>query len=337
MMALVLCGALAARSVVGQEPATSAAPRVETSLLLFAGSPAGLWRSTNWGGNWDRVTAVPVKDCGAVHSILSVGSRVYLAAQAGLFTSDDFGQTWAASGLTTPAHVVLPSRYPQADPTVFVGTAEGLMKSEDAGRTWKPTPLTGMAVTHLEWPGPALVVGTAHGVRVSLDAARTFDAPGTGLPDGPVGGLALSSYYPVDPVLFASVGDKGVFRSADGARTWTSVGLAGHTVSDLVWLGPLLYAVSNQGFHRSVDGGRNWIRTSEGLPPGLIPRRVLFPLAPGSGAEAFLATDRGVFRTADGGERWMDAGLRGQSVSCVNTFPPPSETTTLGKNKKKRR
>jgi photosystem II stability/assembly factor-like uncharacterized protein len=331
--ALALAGALFARAVVGQEKA----PPVATSLLLFAGSPSGLWRSLNWGGSWERVTAAPVKDCGAVNSILALGSRVYLAAQAGLFTSDDFGQTWAASGLTTPAHVVLPSRYPQADPTVFVGTADGLLKSEDAGRTFKPTPIAGMAVTHLEWPGPALVVGTAQGVRVSLDAAQSFAPPGAGLPEGAVGALALSSYYPVDPVLFAAVGDKGLFRSGDGARTWASAGLAGQTVSDLVWMGPLLYAVSNQGFHRSVDLGRTWIRTSEGLPPGTTPRRMLFPLAPDSGAEAFLATDRGVFRTADGGERWMDAGLRGEPVSCVSTFPPPSETTTLGTNKKKRR
>ena len=67
-----------------------------------------------------------------------------------------------------------------------------------------------------------------------------------------------------------------------------------------------------------------------------MPRRILFPLAPASGAEAFLATDRGVFRTADGGERWMDAGLRGEAVSCVSTFPPPSETT-VNNTKKKRR
>ena len=331
--ALVLTAALGARAVFGQQQA----PPVVTSLLLFAGSPAGLWRSLNWGGNWERVTAAPVKDAGPVHGILAVGSRVYLAAQAGLFTSEDFGQTWAASGLTSPAHVVLPSRYPQADPTMFVGTADGLMKSEDAGRTWKPTPITGMAVTHLEWPGPALVVGTARGVRVSLDVAQTFQAPGTGLPEGAVGALALSSFYPVDPVLFASVGDQGVFRSGDGARTWVPAGLTGHTVSDLVWLGPLLYAASNQGFHRSVDGGRTWMRSSEGLPPGVTPRRLLFPLAPDSGAEAFLATDRGIFRTADGGERWMDAGLRGESVSCVSTFPPPSETTVGKNNKKKRR
>jgi photosystem II stability/assembly factor-like uncharacterized protein len=334
LLGLVLVAVQSGRLVRGQEPSPKPAPPVATSLILFAGSPAGLWRSNNWGGTWERVTVAPVKDCGPVHGILAVSSRVYLAAEAGLFISDDFGQTWAATGLTRPAHAVLPSRYPQSDPTLFVGTADGLLKSEDAGRSFKPTPLRGMSVTHLEWPGPALVVGTAKGVRVSVDAAESFGAPGTGLPEGAVGALALSSYYPVDPVLFVSVGSQGVFRSGDGARTWAPAGLSGQAVSDLVWLGPVLYATSDQGFQRSVDGGRTWLRTSEGLPKELQPRRLLFPLAPDSGAEAFLATNRGVFRTADGGERWMEAGLRGESVSCVSTFPPPSETT-LGKKKKR--
>jgi photosystem II stability/assembly factor-like uncharacterized protein len=327
--ALALAGALFARAVVGQEKA----PPVATSLTLFAGSPAGLWRSTDWGGSWKRVTASPVKDAGAVHGILALGSRVYVGAEAGLFISDDFGETWSASGLTVPAHVVLPSRYPQADPTVFVGTAGGLFKSEDAGKTFKPTPIAGTAVTRVEWPGPALVLATGTGVRVSMDAASTFTGPGQGLPEGPVGALALSSFFAVDPVIFASVGQEGVFRSGDGGRTWARAGLAGQAVTDLVWLGPILYAVSAQGLHRSTDIAQTWSRLGEGLPQGTVTRRILFPLAPGSGAEAFLATDRGIFRTGDGGERWLDAGLRGEPVTVVSTFPPPSEMSLTGKKR----
>ena len=104
-------------------------------------------------------------------------------------------------------------------------------------------------------------------------------------------------------------------------------------MTDLVWLGPILYAVSDQGFQRSLDNGRTWTRVGEGLPRDAGTRRILFPLAPDSGTEAFLATDRGVFRTADGGERWMSAGLQGEPVSTVSTFPPPPKMP----NKKRRR
>ncbi len=316
------------------EKATERAPSVVTSLTIFAGSPAGLWRSTDWGGAWTRVKDAPLGDAGAVHGILALGSRVYVATATGLFTSQDFGQIWKATGLTEPAHVVLPSRYPEADPTIFVGTEGGLQKSTDGGGTFK-TALGGTRVTHIEWPGPALVVGTGLGVRISTDAGITFGAAGAGLPVGPVGGLVLSSFFAVDPVIFAAIGDRGIFRSRDGGKTWALVGLAGQTVTDLGWLGPILYAVSAEGLHRSTDVGATWTRIGEGLPSGVVTRRILFPLAP-SAAEAFLATDRGIFRTADGGERWMDAGLRGESVTCAGTFPPPSPLLP-NKNRQKRR
>ena len=89
-----------------------------------------------------------------------------------------------------PVYAVLPSRYPGADPTVFVGTAEGLFKSTDAGRTFQPTPVSGVAVTRIEWPGPDLVLATANGVLVSPDGGQTIRS-GVGLPAGPVPRCAL--------------------------------------------------------------------------------------------------------------------------------------------------
>ena len=53
----------------------------------------------------------------------------------------------------------------------------------------------------------------------------------------------------------------------------------------------------------------------------MVPVRLLFPLAPDSGAEAFVGTDHGVYRTADGGMRWASAGLKDETVLCVGTFP----------------
>ena len=61
------------------------------------------------------------------------------------------------------------------------------------------------------------------------------------------------------------------------------------------------------------------------------PSRLLFPLAPAAGLEAFLSTDRGVFRTADAGVHWQRSGLNGKEVFLVATFPPPEPLTTKGK------
>jgi hypothetical protein len=49
----------------------------------------------------------------------------------------------------------------------------------------------------------------------------------------------------------------------------------------------------------------------------------MFPLAPAAGLEAFLATERGIFRTIDAGEHWQPSGLADQVIHDVATFPAP--------------
>jgi len=247
--------------------------------------------------------------------------------------SEDFGVAWSEVALGTPVLAVLPSRYPQSDPTVFAGTSSGLLRSDDAGRNFRPTSLTGTPVNRLEWPGPALVVATGRGVLISEDAASTFAPPGQGLPAGEVRALALSSFFAVDPVLFAGVGTAGVFRSRDGGRTWRASGLDGDTVHDLVWLGPILYAATDRGLFRSEDAGEKWAPLGEGLS-GRAALRLMFPLAPGSGAEAFVGTDDGVYRTTDGGLHWVKSGLPGERILSLATFPPPAPSP--GGRRKKR-
>lgn len=316
-------GALAA--LLGLSTAwTQEGGQVVTSLTLFAGTPSGLWRSTSWGQKWERVVGRPegvsLAEAGTVRGILPVGRQVYVAAETGLYFSEDFGQTWKKLGLEVPVYTVLPSRYTNADPTVFVGTADGLYKSADAGKTFAPTVLRGTPVTRMEWPGPALIVTTGQGVLVSQDGALSFSA-GAGLPEGTPHGLAVSSFFARDPVLFTAVGSAGVFRSADGGRSWNAAGLEGHTVRDLVWLGPILYAASDEGLFRSDDAGQKWV-----LATGLAARpaiQILFPLSPDSGLEAFLAYEDGILHTTDGGAHWKAAGAPEDRVLTLATFPPP--------------
>jgi photosystem II stability/assembly factor-like uncharacterized protein len=322
-----LLAAAGAAALLAAAPGSGQQGAIVTSLTLFAGTADGLWRSTNWAGSWERVvgrtTGVRLDGLGAARAIAPVATQVWLGGDGGLYFSEDFGDTWAPLSLVPGIRAVLLSRWPAADPTVFVGNGEGLFRSRDGGRTFTPTALPGGAVHRLEWPGPALVVACDRGVLVTKDEGARFEGPGPGLPGGPIRAIALSSYFAIDPVLFAAPAAGGVFRSSDGGATWTATGLSGEVVGDLVWLGPFLYAAGESGFHRSQDAGASWTRLA--ASPGR-PSRLMFPLAPAAGLEAFLATDRGLFRTMDAGEHWSPAGFAGQEVITVATFPPPDSS-----------
>lgn len=317
-----------------------------SSLTLFAGTASGLWRSPDWGTTWLRVlgrgAGASLDKVGPVRCIVPLGPQVYIVADTGVFISFDFGETWKRVAEGAQCNAFLTSRYPQADTTLFLATPSGLLRSradlllkpEDTPRSFEATSLSGMQVSRLDWPGPALIAGTAKGVFVSLNSGDTFAPAGEGLPPGDVRALAASAYFAVDPALFVAVGREGVFRSADGGRHWSPAGLTGRRVNDLVWIGPILYAATDEGPFRTDDLGKTWSELRQGVA-GRSALRLLFPLLPASGAEAFLGTDRGVFWTGDGGLNWRPTGdlLQKEEILALATFPAPDKTTRAKRKK----
>jgi photosystem II stability/assembly factor-like uncharacterized protein len=302
-----------------------------SSPTLFAGTGEGLFRSTDWARTWKRVegtfSGAKLEGLGAARALVLLTTQVWVGGD-GIYVSDDFGDSWAARARTRGIALLLPSRWPQSDATVFAGTGFGLLRSRDGGKTFEATALGGAGVYRAEWPGPALVVACDRGVVVSTDEGQSFTGPGDGLPKGPVRAMVLSSYFAADPVMFAAPDSGGVYRTKDGGATWKSVGLEGERIGDFAWLGPFLYAAGDAGFYRSEDAGATWTKLS--ASPGR-PRRLLFPLAPAAGLEAFLATDQGLYRTPDTGAHWEPAGFQGQEVLVVATFPPPETLTVPGR------
>lgn len=336
-------GLLAALLLLAPPPAPAQVPARDTSvvttLTLFAGTTRGLFRSRDWGESFELVVGRspgdPLDRLGPVGCILPQGPPVLVGADSGVYYSPDFGETWKRLAESGPCQTLLGSRYPLADRTLFLGTPAGLLRSspeiftpEEAPRVFAPTAVAAGRVARVEWPGPQLFVATSLGLFVSSDAGATAAPVGrdavAALPEGEVTALAVSAFFAADPALVVAVGTLGVFGSGDGGRRWSAAGLAGRRVNDLVWLGPFLYAATDRGLFRTEDLGRNWVALDAGIE-GRAATRLLFPLAPASGAEAFLGTDRGIYWTGDGGLHWrsLAPNLAGETIRVLATFPPP--------------
>ena len=196
----------------------------------------------------------------------------------------------------------------------FGGAAGGVWKSTDAGNNWKPifdeqkiASVGAMAVA--ESDHNVLYVGTGEactrgnitfgdGVYRSVDAGRTWK--NVGLRDTRQIGAVIVHPSNPDVVLVAALGhafgpntERGVFRTADGGRTWTRVLYKDQDTGaiDVVFdpTNPnIVYASlwqmrrqpwyfssggSGSGLYKSTDGGITWSQLQgHGLPEGMLGR-----------------------------------------------------------------
>ncbi len=266
---------------------------------------------------------------------------------------------WRSIGPPRSGYVSAPAGVPGDPTTYYVGLPEGgVWKTTSAGTTWKPI----FDAVHVASVGAVAVapsnhdvvyVGTGNqsgwsftpgkGVYKSTDGGRTWTNSG----------LAASQYIAgivVDPrsaetVLVAAQGprpagpagapadaasttaERGVYRTADGGKTWTRVlpadGSAGATDVYLDYGDPqMAYAMlaggQGPGAWKSTDGGATWQPVgARGLPEGA--RITAFALASnthgrrlyavagtgGRGAVGRGPGSRALYRSDDGGDSWV--------------------------------
>ncbi|HLJ22931.1 MAG TPA: YCF48-related protein [Candidatus Acidoferrales bacterium] len=159
---------------------------------------------------------------------------------------------------------------------VFLGTADGhIFGSEDSGAHWT---LLGRASSSLDAVITAIVVDPRDGNVLFASSWRR---------DAATGG--------------------GVFRSADGGRTWKEAGLAGQAVRALA-MAPsdsnVLVAGTLDGVYRSRDAAKSWERIS---PEHDAELRNLDSVAidPRDPQILYAGTFHLPWKTADGGRRWL--------------------------------
>lgn len=276
---------------------------------LLAGSAGdGLFRSDNGGGTWQRVEDIPATFVSGLWFDPAAGSLAYAQTRMGLYRSDDGGLRWqlVEAELDGRADALLPG--PSAGEALLLTNAGRVFATADGGRTWQPQ-------------GALTRPGTAHGLwRLArtngiILAAATYaglwrgDARGERWqpwPDAPghpmVNDLALAA----DDSLYLATAT-GVYRSDDGAATWTqrNIGLpagAVLSVASAPSAPQVLYAgTEGRGLYRSDDAGYTWHATALKVPT--VPGLWVDPADPDH--VLIRAAFERVYESRDGGSTWQ--------------------------------
>jgi len=240
--------------------------------------------------------------------------------------------------------------HPEHPTTWYVGVSSGgVWKTVNAGVTWKPIfdsyGSYSIGAVTVDPSDPLVVwvgtgennsqrsVGYGDGLYKSVDGGRSFELVG----------LKQSEHIAkilVDPrdsdvvlvasqgPLWASGGDRGLFRTADGGETWDVVLEIDEDtgVTDLL-MDPrnpdVLYAAAYQrrrhvwtlinggpgsGVYKSLDGGVSWKKANKGLPGG-DRGRIGLAMSPQNPDVLYAIVEAadgkgGFFRSSDRGENW---------------------------------
>ena len=225
----------------------------------------------------------------------------------------------------------------------------GVWKTTNAGTTWKPIFDSQKSYSigcitidpnHPEtiWVGSGENVGGRHvgfgdGVYRSDDGGSSWKNMGLAKTEH-IGNIVVDPrdssivYVAAQGPLWSPGGQRGLFKTTDGGRTWKNILSAGEfTGVNEVRMDPqnpdVLYASTHQrfrnvaalidggpesGIHKSTDGGRSWYQLKKGLPHGDMGRigLAISPQRPNViYATIELAQGKGGFyRSTDGGASW---------------------------------
>jgi photosystem II stability/assembly factor-like uncharacterized protein len=240
--------------------------------------------------------------------------------------------------------------HPEDPATWYVAVASGgVWKTENYGTTWTPVfdgeGSYSIGCVSLDPERPLTVwvgtgennsqrsVGYGDGVYKSLDGGKNWT--NVGLKDSAHVGKILIDPRDGDVVYVAAMGplwspggDRGLYKTADGGKSWTKVlDISENTgVSDVVFdpRNPdTLLAVAYQrrrhvwtlvnggpesALYKSMDAGKSWRKIEKGLPDEEI-GRIGIAVAPSRPDTVYALVEAsgkagGVFRSLDGGETW---------------------------------
>lgn len=261
-------------------------------------------------------TYIPIRRLTLLLAALLATLAVPAAAQT---PPTSFSYRWEASDSGIPRSDGLGSfaRDPVETSTLYGLTRRGTFKSVNNGRSWFRVNNELNAIDIAVDPSdPAIVyVVGMYGVIKTTDGGVTWSRKNQGLPDHThPGAIAIT---PTEPnVLYSGLSssyssppDGGVYRSTDGAETWSYLGLEGQIPYEIL-VHPnnpdIIYVAGTRGLHTSYDGGEHWSERNPDLPT-YVASLAMDPHDPDvmyAGTSTSISDPAGIYKSVNAGVSW---------------------------------
>lgn len=326
------------------------------SLAIAPSDPARIWltsmvpfKSNSGGTQWERLAAVSTANEFNIAIDPLNADRVYLWGHnywVWPWFTTNAGQTWnrlqCEPGTKPRFFLVLPGsvnylgeddRDHQYENRVFRSTDDGLTWSRGGKIEYQNYPLPGMLFASPANPAIMYVTVPIQGVYKSTDGGTSWKSLGGGLDTSQDGHLVIA---PSNPSVLYLRHPGGVFKSTDGGTGWiklTSDSFHSSNFEPLV-VDPrnanIIYSGNDEWdidhytryrLVKSTDGGVSW--AGAGV---MYPYTCINALAIDSSSTLYAGTNRGVFRSFDGGTSWteINQGFNEGNFSKVIADPADS-------------
>ena len=323
----------------------------------------GLFRSTDSGANWTRLTdplqptaqlsAVgepeppPVRAGGYSYSYGMVETPKTLKhpLPAGLLLAvhqqeREEPQDLPRSLSWTPVRRVAINPGNANEILACIDADQGLYRTTNGGASWTKVDLgTGSARTYTFAPSNSQIRyasfgswGTSGGFYRTTNGGGSWEAVGAGTINGTVIAVAI---HPTNPniVLVGTSGD-GAYRSTDGGNSWTKVssGLTDSTYFSVAFAPSnpsVAYMGGYEWIYRSTDGGATWANADSSFPTYYVEGLAIHPTQPETvlvGANFFPWGGLYKRTSSDASFALKSTGMRNTFVLSIEQDPTNSNT-----------
>jgi photosystem II stability/assembly factor-like uncharacterized protein len=310
--------------------------------LLLAASPAPAAPVSVGHSGW--MWGDPTPQGNTLNDVAFVASRGFAVGELGtVLRSEDAGNTWEGLASGTQSDL---TEVQEVDPnTVIVGGGCTVRESVDAGASFHRLPVNDSetsCTTHIAsfsfLNASTGFVEQADGtVYLTQDGGQTV-APKTPVPlNGASPGQIVFVSPTVGFAITSAASGGRIYRTSDGAGSWTQVGSAAAPLSALTFVSATTaYAVgANNTMLKSTDEGKSWSSLALTLPGG-VPAQSLTGISCSDVKHCLIATapasagnTNALLRTTDGGATGALVSASSQNLLSV-AFSTASNAVAVG-------